>query len=125
MTPVSALLTHTVLDAHDPANGHYDALRLAAALALSTDEMARVLGRTPRGLRKTPGSPRLQHDMAAVVGLVVRLRELLDGSIEYVRIWLRAPHPDLGGRTPLSYLLQGKPKVVEALIAAAESGQPG
>jgi len=50
---------------------------------------------------------------------------VLDGSIEYVRIWLRAPHPDLGGRTPLSYLLAGKPEAVEALIAAAESGQPG
>ena len=63
--------------------------------------------------------------MAELVALVNRLRELLDGSIEYVRIWLRAPHPDLGGRTPLSYLIDGKPEVVEVLVRAIETGQPG
>jgi hypothetical protein len=122
---VTALLSHTIVSAHDPASGRYDALRLAGALALSTEEMARVLGRSPRGLRKTPDSPRLQEPMAELVGLTGRLRELLDGSIEYVRIWLRAPHPDLGGRSPLSYLLEGKPEVVEALVRAMETGQPG
>jgi hypothetical protein len=63
--------------------------------------------------------------MAELVGLIGRLRELLDGSMESVRIWLRAPHPDLGGRTPLSYLIEGKPEVVEALVHATETGQPG
>jgi hypothetical protein len=122
---VTTLLSHTILSAHDPASGRYDALRLAEALALSTDEMARILGRTPRGLRKNPDSLRLQEDMAELVLLTSRLRELLDGSIEYARIWLRAPHPDLGGRTPLSYLVEGNPEVVESLIAAFETGQPG
>lgn len=121
---MTTLLSHTILSAHDPASGRYDALRLADALALSTDEMARILGRTPRGLRKNPDSPRLQEDMAELVLLTSRLRELLDGSIEYVRIWLRAPHPDLGGRTPLSYLVEGNPEVVESLIQAFETGQP-
>ncbi len=122
---MSTLLDHTILTAHDPASGRYDALRLAATLAWSTEEMAHVLGRTPRGLRKNPDSPRLQGDLADLVGLIGRLRELLDGSVEYVRIWLRAPHPDLGGRTPFSYLVEGKPEVVEALVSAIETGQPG
>jgi hypothetical protein len=121
----SALLSHTILAAHDPASGRYDALRLAGSLGLSTEEMARAVGRTPRGLRKTPDSPRLQEALAELVALVGRLRELLDGSIEYVRVWLRAPHPDLGGRTPLSYLVEGKPEVVTALVEAIEAGQPG
>ena len=119
------LLSHTILEAHDPASGRYDALRLADILALSTEEMARVLRRTPRGLRKNPDSPRLQAELAEVVALTSRLRELLDGSIEYVRIWLRAPHPDLGGRTPLSYLVEGKPEALQALVRAIETGQPG
>jgi hypothetical protein len=122
---MTALLSHTILSAHDPVTGHYDALRLAHTLALSTEEIARVLHRTPRGLRKNPDSPHLQESMAEIVRLTSRLRELLDGSIEYVRIWLRSPHPDLAGRTPLSYLLEGKPEVVEALVAAIETGQPG
>jgi uncharacterized protein (DUF2384 family) len=66
----------------------------------------------------------LQSEMARIVRTIVQLRELLDGSMEYVRIWLRSPHPDLGGRTPLSYLIEGKPEVVEALIYTYEVGQP-
>ena len=43
----------------------------------------------------------------------------------YVRIWLKAPHPDLEGRTPLSYLQEGRAEVVETLIYMLETGQPG
>jgi uncharacterized protein (DUF2384 family) len=122
---VNRLLEHTILAAHDPATGRFDASRLAKALNLTTKEMADILHRTPRGLLKNPDSQQLQSEMARIVRTIVQLRELLDGSMEYVRIWLRSPHPDLGGRTPLSYLVEGKPEVVEALIYAYEVGQPG
>jgi uncharacterized protein (DUF2384 family) len=122
---VNRLLEHTILAAHDPATGRFDASRLAKALNLTTKEMADILHRTPRGLLKNPDSQQLQSEMARIVRMIVQLRELLDGSMEYVRIWLRSPHPDLGGRTPLSYLVEGKPEVVEALIYAYEVGQPG
>jgi len=122
---VNRLLEHTILAAHDPATGRFDATRLAKALNLTTKEMAEILHRTPRGLLKNPDSQQLQSEMARIVRTIVQLRELLDGSMEYVRIWLRSPHPDLGGRTPLSYLIEGKPEVVEALIYAYEVGQPG
>jgi len=99
-------------------------LRLAKTLNFTTKEMASILHRTPRGLLKNPDSQQLQSEMAELIKLIMQLRELLDGSMEYVRIWLRAPHPDLGGRTPMSYLVEGKPEVVEALIYAFASGQP-
>jgi hypothetical protein len=101
------LLDHALLEAHDPASGRYDAVRVGETLGLSGAEMARVLSWTPRGLRKTPTSPRLQEALTRLVATVPPLRELLDGSMPYMRIWLRAPHPALGGRTPLSYLLEG------------------
>ncbi|PSM45816.1 hypothetical protein C7Y66_28370 [Chroococcidiopsis sp. CCALA 051] len=122
---MNRLLEHTILAAHDPATGRFDASRLAKALNLTTKEMADILHRTPRGLLKNPDSQQLQSEMVRIVQMIVQLRELLDGSMEYVRIWLRSPHPDLGGRTPLSYLIEGKPEVVEALIYAYEVGQPG
>lgn len=122
---MNRLLEHTILAAHDPATGRFDASRLAKALNLTTKEMAEILHRTPRGLLKNPDSQQLQSEMTRIVQMIVQLRELLDGSMEYVRIWLRSPHPDLGGRTPLSYLIEGKPEVVEALIYAYEVGQPG
>lgn len=122
---MSELLEHTLLSAHDPSTGRYDARRLAAALALTNVEMAAILGYTPRGLGKNPTSPRLQPRLTEIVRLVNRLRELLDGNMEYVRIWLKAPHPDLGGRSPLSYLEAGQLDAVETLIHMIETGQPG
>ena len=35
----------------------------------------------------------LQSEMARIVRTIVQLRKLLDGLMEYVRIWLRQPHP--------------------------------
>lgn len=122
---MNQLLEHTALAAHDPATGRIDALRLAKALNLTTKEMADILQRTARGLLKNPDSQQLQSEMIRLVRIITQLRELLDGSMECVKIWLRAPHPDLEGRTPLSYLVEGKAEVVEALIHAYEVGQPG
>ena len=54
------LLSHTLVSAHNPRSGRLDALRLAHTLALSTPQMARIVGYTPAGLRKNPSSERLQ-----------------------------------------------------------------
>ena len=121
----SHLLEHTLLSAHDPETGRYDAKRLATALALSSAEMADILGYTPRGLNKNPTSPKLQAKLSELTALTKRLRELLDGDMGYVRIWLKVPHPDLEGRTPLSYLREGRAEIVETLIYMLETGQPG
>jgi Protein of unknown function (DUF2384) len=121
---MATILDHALLEAHDPASGRYDALRVGLSLGLSTAEMAQVLRWTSRGLRKNPSSPRLQEQLTRVVATVTFLRELLDGSMPHVRIWLRAPHPALGGRTPLSYLLDGQLEPVDDLVRAIASGQP-
>ena len=86
---MNRLLEHTVLAAHDPATGRFDALRLAKALNLTTKEMADILHRTSRSLLKNPDSQQLQSEMARLVRIIMQLRELLDGSMEYVKIWLR------------------------------------
>lgn len=121
----SQLLDHTLLSAHDPETGRYDARRLAATLGISTREMAALIGYTPTGLGKNPASPRLQPKLRELVGLLNRLRALLDGRMDLVRIWLKAPHPYLEGATPLAYLEAGKLDAVETLVYLMESGQPG
>src|ERR687888_2331901 len=121
---MATLLEHALLEAHDPASGRYDALRVGQSLGLSAAEMALVLRWTPRGLRKNPTSPRLQEPLTRLAATVTLLRELLDGSMPYVRVWLRAPHPALGGRAPLSYLLDGQIAPVADLARAIASGQP-
>jgi hypothetical protein len=37
---------------------------------------------------------------------------------------MNSPHPDLGGETPLTLILQGKAQVVADLLEAALAGQP-
>ena len=124
MRTIPDLLEHTLLEAHDPSSGRYDAMRVGDSLVLSVAEMASVVGWTPRGIRKNPASPRLQEPLTRLIATVTLLRELLDGSMPYVRVWLRAPHPALDGRTPLSYLLDGQIGPVEDLAHAIATGQP-
>ena len=107
-----------------PSSGRYDAVRVGHSLGLSAAEMALVVGWTPRGIRKNPASPKLQEPLTRLMATVTLLRELLDGSMPYVRVWLRAPHPALGGRTPLSYLLDGQIGPVDDLARAIAAGQP-
>lgn len=57
--------------------------------------------------------------------LMVQLRGLLGGKIEYVKIWLNSPHPDLGGLTPQFFIDEEKLEVVESLAWGIEVGQPG
>ena len=120
----TSLLDHTLLSAHDPATGRYDAKRLADILSISQKEMAGVVSYTPRGLGKNPASPHLQPQLERLVKLVTTLRELLDGDMSLVRVWLKAPHPALGNAKPLGYLAEGRLALVESLVYAIETGQP-
>jgi len=107
---------------HAPASGNLDARRIAAHLGISAKRLAAAVGYTPQGLSKNPTSDKLQPALAEIVYVLNRLRSLLDDD-RSVLIWLRAPHPDLGGATPLSFILSGRTAAVVALLHLAESGQ--
>ncbi len=121
---MTRLLEHTLLSAHDARSGRLDALKLARTLALSTPQMARIVGYTPAGLRKNPNSERLQGKLQELVGLMQRLKVLFDGNLGHALVWLKAPHPDLDGKTPLRCLEDGQGDAVELLVYAVETGQP-
>jgi len=121
---MATALRHTLVEGHNPESGRFDGVRLAKALGLSVPEMARVLGYTPRGLRANPDSKSLQVKLGELVSLVIRLMEELDSSMENARIWLHAPHPDLGGVPPYQAMEAGDFEAVETLIAAMEEGTP-
>jgi uncharacterized protein (DUF2384 family) len=105
------------------ASGHLNAKAIARRLGVSLERLAPALGYTPQGLSRNPTAERLQPRLAEFAHVLDRLRALL-GDERSVAIWLRAPHPDLGGRTPLSLLLAGRADVVTTLLHLAESGQP-
>ena len=103
-------------------SGNLDALRVAQSLGIPPQRLAPAVGYTPQGLLKNPTADKLQAPLGEIAYLLTTLGRLLrdQGS---VAVWLRAPHPDLGGSTPLSFVLSGKTATILALVHLAESGQ--
>jgi hypothetical protein len=118
----AAILRHVDRRMHDRASGNLNARRIAARLGVSLERLAPAVGYTPQGLLRNPTSDRLQPALAEIAHAVDRLRALLDDR-RSVSIWLRAPHPDLGGATPLSLILAGRVRTVNVLLHLAEAGQ--
>lgn len=101
-----------------------DAFRLAEYLGFSTEEIAQILKIAFEDIVKHPDSEKFQEDLLKLESLIGRLRVQLGGSMDYVHSWLRSPHPVLGGRTAISYLLEGKFEIIEGIVYAIEVGQP-
>ena len=120
---MTELFNRPLLSAYDARSGRLDALKLAHTLALSTPQMAQIMGYTPAGLRKNPSSEQLQSKLQALVELTQRLKAVFAGKLSYALIWLKAPHPDLEGKTPLGCLEEGQGDAVELLVYAMEIGQ--
>lgn len=118
-------MRHAVLEAHDPATGKITVARLRKTFSLSAQEVAGIAGVTARAMQNAPRSTRTktQTRLERFERGMVRLRRMLDGDMSLVRIWLRTPHPDLGGRTPISYLKEGNLDVVDILVGDGETGQ--
>lgn len=91
---------------------------------LREKELSNIIENKQEVLLGKLNSQKLKPEDTRLIKLIIRLYEQLDRSMKYVRIWLYSPHPDLGNRTPASYLLEGKPEAVEILIHAIETGQP-
>src|SRR2546430_8999082 len=106
------VLAHVDPRLHSSA-GKLDARRIAARLGLPLKRLAPALDYTPQGLSKNPTSDNLQAPLAEIAHVLNRLRSLVADD-RSAAIWLRAPHPDLGGSTPLSYILSGRTSAVNA-----------
>ncbi|MBI3782178.1 MAG: DUF2384 domain-containing protein [Deltaproteobacteria bacterium] len=115
-------LSHVDDALHDPDSGNLDAARIAVRLGIPLKRLAEAVGYTPQGLLRNPTSDRLQPALAEIAYILSRLRALLTDE-RSIAIWLRAPHPDLGGATPLSLMLSARAAAVIALLHLAESGQ--
>ena len=118
----AAVLAHVDPTLHARAGGNLDVRRIAARLGIPPKRLAPAVGYTPQGLSKNPTSDKLQPALAEIAYVLSHLRTLLADE-QSVAIWLRAPHPDLGGATPLSFILAGRTAAVVALLHLAESGQ--
>lgn len=114
---------HVRIDLHDPKSGRLDARRIATYLQISLSSLAPATGRSVAGIHKAPAAESLQEVMAPVAQTISLLSEILQ-SKEYVRTWLRSPHPDLGNQIPMKLILAGHAVEVADMVAAALAGQP-
>ncbi|HEY9853567.1 MAG TPA: hypothetical protein V6D28_29125 [Leptolyngbyaceae cyanobacterium] len=65
-------------------------------------------------------SPPVQDEAARYEKLISDLCRQMGGDINYVNLWLNSPHDDLDGRTPQSFIDEGKIEVVEYFPWAME-----
>lgn len=114
---------HLLTDARDPRSGKLDARRVADTFGLTLRELGQAVGRDPSGLGKHPTSDALQEPLHDLEELGVQLREVF-GDLGVGRMWLRAPNPVLGGRAPITYVLDRRPVAVRRLLTLAETGMP-
>lgn len=123
-TSAPQAMRHLVPEIHNPSTGRIDAKKVAALLGVPLAETARILGRNLSTVHKTPGAQALQPRLAKLEQILAALHRLA-GSNENLRIWLKAPNPELDGRTPIDLLNDGKMEVVAGLLEDALLGQPG
>ena len=108
----------------DPKSGRLDAKRVAEYLGVPLKQVSAALGESYKALHKTPSKVAVQDKLAPVERVVSLLAERLRDRGR-VRAWLNTPHPDLGERTALGVVLEGRASTVSDMLEAAAAGLPG
>lgn len=119
----SSAAAHVVRDLHDAETGRLDARRIADYLVVPLAVLATALDVKVATLHKTPASTSLQPKLAPIAWIIGVLL-LVFRSREDALAWLNSPHPDLGKRQPMSFILEGKATSIAEMLEATLAGQP-
>ncbi len=120
---VASLTAHVLPEIHDSDTGRLDAKRIAEYLSVPLSALAEAIGKNIATVHKSPSASSLQEDLAPIARILGILVPLLR-SREHILAWLNSPHPDIGARTPMSFILDRKAMAVAELLEAALAGQP-
>jgi CheY-like chemotaxis protein len=113
----------TAPELHNPRSGRLDAGRVAEFFGLAPARLAKILGRSPQALHKTPDAESLQEHLAVFARIATSLLSAFKDKDE-ARMWLNSPHPDLDETRPIELLKEKKPDVVAELLEDALLGHP-
>lgn len=114
----------TAPELHNPRSGRLDAKRVAEFFGMAPARLAKILGRSPQALHKTPDAESLQKHLAVFARIATSLLSAFEGK-EQARIWLNSPNPDLDETRPIELVEKKKPDVVAELLEDALLGHPG
>jgi uncharacterized protein (DUF2384 family) len=117
------ILTHTEPSFYNDL-GHVDAMLVRDYLHINTDDIATITGKSDRRIRQDPDAATLQPILRKVVYIISSLKDLSGGDDRSVRIWLKAPHPALGGDSPIDLMRSGEIDLVQELVDHMLSGAP-
>lgn len=115
-------MAHVARELFDPETRRLDAKRVAEALDLPFAQIARSLGVSPTQIQREPDGRSLQAELAKIAFCYSTLKSIL-GTRDQVLLWMNAPHPDLGGRQPMSLLPERKTDMIVTLLQNALAGQ--
>jgi hypothetical protein len=103
------------------ASGKLSATAVARAFGVSVSELAGWLGRSRQALAKTPDADSLQNDLA-FFERIARLRAAVPQG-RFLK-WLRMPHDQLDGKSPLDLVAAGERQVVVDFVEDMLTGAP-
>ena len=103
------------------SSGRLDASKIAKYLDTTLAAVAKAAGASYTSVHKTPDSVSIQPQLSTIKRVLGILLDML-GKREVVLAWLNSAHPDLGGRTPLSVILQGHSDAVLTMLENALAG---
>jgi hypothetical protein len=103
------------------SSGKLSATKVAEAFGLSVADLAALIGRSRQAVSKTPDSDFVQP-LLGPFERVARLRARL--STEDFRTWLHLTNEQLGKRTPLDLIRDGRVAVVADLAEDMLTGSP-
>ena len=110
-------------DLHDRDTGRLDAVKVAEYLRIPLKQLSEALGRNYSTVHRTPSASGLQERLCSIKSSLVILEDVL-GDRSSALIWLNSPNPDLGKRTPMEVLLEGRVEIIEDMLKGALEGVP-
>ena len=103
-------------------SGRLSAYAMADLFGLKKARMAKLLGRSPQALAKTPDAPAIQEALRPLER-TSRLRAVFKD--EQFRAWLQRPNRHLDGLTPMVLIVDGRAGIVADLVEDMLLGTPG
>jgi hypothetical protein len=117
------VLTVSLPELYSPDSGRLDAQRIADYLNIPLAQLAGALGKRYQTLYKTPAGASVQEKLFPIKRSLDILSDVI-GDRATVLAWLNSPHQDLGMRTPLQVILEGRADAVEGMLTNAVAGLP-
>ena len=104
-------------------DGRVDAKKLAGAIDVTLTQLAQILEVKPKNLTESPTGRKLQEPAMKLVAMMNDVAEYVQDK-RYALYWLRTPRRELGDRTALDCLMQGKLDEIRDHVSRVVDLQP-